>query len=50
MTVREPLGYRIKEDSDDEDIDEILTSRKNYRTSHGRFEIALHIMRSNLYT
>ena len=39
-------GAKSEATRDDEDIDEILTSRKNYRTSHGRFEIALHIMKS----
>ena len=42
---REPLGYRIKDDSDDEDIAEILSSHKHLdlKTTYDRFSISMHI-------
>jgi Ion transport protein len=43
--IREPLGYRVKDDSDDEDIAEMISSKKKIKTAHGydRFTIAQHI-------
>lgn len=42
---REPLGYRIKEDSDDEDVAEIMSSQRKLavKTTFDRYTIATHI-------
>jgi ATP-dependent Zn protease len=43
---REPLGYRVKEDSDDDDIEEIIMNKKRKAkviTTHKRDEISYHI-------
>jgi Ion transport protein len=46
VNPREPLGYRIKEDTEDDDIEEILINkdrRKKVKTVHKRNEISYHI-------
>lgn len=47
---REPLGYRIKEDTEDEDIVEVMNSKKTFKTTQDRFEIAFNINCWNMPT
>ena len=47
--LEEPLGYRIKEESEDEDIGELISSRKKFKTTNSRYEIAYNTNMLNLY-
>ena len=49
MIAREPLGYRIKEDSDDDDIGEVISSRKKFSAIHDRMEISFFLCYTDLY-
>jgi hypothetical protein len=42
------LGYRIKENSDAEDLDEVMTGHKPSKTTHSRLEIAQYLNRAQI--
>jgi hypothetical protein len=48
LSTREPLGYRIKENSDAEDLDEVMTGHKPSKTTHSRLEIAQYLNRAKV--